>query len=53
MTEARKQLVIDEPSLMGDTIYLEGLSQKHTCEKYAQWLNDREICREKARYLFL
>lgn len=42
----KKQLVIEEPILAGDTIYLEGLSQKHVCERYAQWLNDKEVCKE-------
>lgn len=38
-------LVIHEPALRGDTIYLEGLTEKHVSEKYVQWLNDQEICR--------
>ena len=42
----RKKLVVKEPVLVGDTIYLEGLSQKHVCERYAQWLNDKEVCKE-------
>lgn len=42
----KKQLVIKEPLLMGDTIYLEGLSQKHVCQRYTEWLNDKEVCKE-------
>ena len=41
-----KELVKEEPKLVGITIYLEGLSKKHVSEKYAQWLNDKEVCRE-------
>jgi len=44
----RKELVIDEPLLEGSTIFLEGLSQKHVCENYVQWLNDKEVCRENS-----
>ncbi len=31
---------------MGEMIYLEGLTLKHVNERYAQWLNDREVCKE-------
>jgi len=44
----RKKLVIEEPLLMGDTIYLEGLSKKHVSEQYAGWLNDKDVCRENS-----
>lgn len=39
-------MIINEPVLTGENIYLEGLSEKHVSEKYAQWLNDKEVCRE-------
>ena len=42
----RKKMVVDEPLLDGSAIFLEGLSQKHICERYVQWLNDKEVCRE-------
>ena len=43
---ARKKKVIDEPVLIGNAIYLEGLSVKHVTQRYAGWLNDKEVCRE-------
>lgn len=43
---ARKKKVIEEPVLTGDTIYLEGLSAKHVDQRYADWLNDKEVCRD-------
>lgn len=42
----KRKLVIEEPYLSGENIVLEGLSQKHVSERYAQWLNDKEVCRE-------
>ncbi len=44
--EDKKNLVKDEPVLKGEMIYLEGLSQKHVSPGYAEWLNDKEVCRE-------
>ncbi len=41
-----KQFVVNEPRLAGENIYLEGLSQQHISEKYTQWLNDKDVCRE-------
>ena len=41
-----RQLVVEEPTLIGENIYLEGLSKKHVSESYVQWLNDKEVCRE-------
>lgn len=40
------KMVSDEPTLTGETIYLEGLTLKHVSERYAQWLNDKKVCRE-------
>ena len=42
----RKKIVIDEPTLAGETIYLEGLSAKHVSQRYADWLNDKEVCKD-------
>lgn len=42
----RKRMVIDEPVLTGKAIYLEGLSAKHVNQRYADWLNDKEVCRD-------
>lgn len=42
----KRRLVIKKPLLNGDTIYLEGLSHKHVCERYARWLNDKQVCKE-------
>lgn len=43
-----KEIVREEPKLSGKNIYLEGLSNKHVSEKYAGWLNDKEVCRENS-----
>ncbi|MDP8298560.1 MAG: GNAT family protein [Candidatus Tantalella remota] len=40
--------VINEPVLEGVSIRLESLSDKHVSEKYANWLNDKEVCRENS-----
>lgn len=44
--ESREKLVSEEPVLVSDTIYLEGLCEKHVSKKYAEWLNDKDVCRE-------
>lgn len=41
-----KRLAVEEPRLVGEDIYLEGLSKKHVSERYAGWLNDKDVCRE-------
>lgn len=43
---AKKKKVIDEPVLTGETISLEGLTAKHVSQRYADWLNDNEVCRD-------
>ena len=43
---ARKKKVIDEPVLTGETISLEGLTVKHVNQCYADWLNDKEVCKD-------
>ncbi|MCK5451178.1 MAG: hypothetical protein KAI70_05390, partial [Candidatus Omnitrophica bacterium] len=42
----RKSFVIEEPVLMGNFICLEGLSTKHVSQRYTDWLNDKEVCKE-------
>ncbi len=42
----RMKKVIDEPELNGDTIRLEGLSLKHVSQRYTDWFNDKEVCRD-------
>lgn len=39
---------MEEPDLTGDTIVLIGLSERHVSERYAQWLNDKEVCKENS-----
>ncbi|MBN3039637.1 MAG: GNAT family N-acetyltransferase [Candidatus Omnitrophica bacterium] len=53
MNKGAKQQVIEEPLLEGKNITLEGLTKKHVSQRYADWLNDKEICRENShgRYL--
>jgi len=41
-----KALVREEPVLEGSMIRLEGLSPGHVSQRYADWLNDPEVCRE-------
>lgn len=48
INDKRKRLVIKEPFLKGKRIFLEGLSKKHVSEKYTQWFNDKEVCRENS-----
>lgn len=42
------EMVRNEPTMTGETIYLEGLTLKHVSERYAQWLNDKEVCKENS-----
>lgn len=42
----KRELVINEPALEGKIIYLEGLSEKYVSQRYADWLNNKEVCRE-------
>jgi [ribosomal protein S5]-alanine N-acetyltransferase len=44
--KSRMKKVIDEPVLTGDAIYLEGLSEQHISQRYTDWLNDKEVCRD-------
>lgn len=40
------KLLMNNRSLIGNTIYLERISRKHVSRKYVSWLNDKEICKE-------
>lgn len=44
----RKQLVVNEPLLKGKNICLEGLTTKHISQAYANWFNDKDVCRENS-----
>lgn len=46
--EHYKELVREEPFLEGENIFLEGLTEKHVCQRYANWLNDKEVCKENS-----
>lgn len=43
---SRKKKVTEEPTLTGDAIYLEGISVKHVSQRYVDWLNDKEVCKD-------
>jgi len=44
----KKNSVIDEPVLEGENILLVGLSEVHVSDIYANWLNDKEVCKENS-----
>lgn len=44
--EERKRLIREEPTIEGEIIRLEGLGLRHLSKEYADWLNDKEVCRD-------